>query len=893
MKLLVALSCLYAGFAVAQQDSADNWVWPKVASPQVSNDGKFVCFNTREEKNYEAVKPVKLEVKSIDGKWSCTYFIPFDRQDVSFTSNSRYLLFMSSVDSLKIADLLGRTTTTISNVKNFKLSDVDGNWIAYQTDDSSGGTTLLNIKTRKKYIVKNVINYFFQKKSAKFNFVTNVGNRQTLSVYDLANGKVSKIYSAEEKFSDFKESARDAIAFLSNPLQKEASEKIIYYNFKSRQLERFPINLSDTVGNSYTIRNLQCFTGSGNYVIFYANPSRLTSTVKAKSEPYIYKYTDSRFILPPTGGTRPRLACFNLLTKSVYFLENNLDQWLDISLDNEQGDTVLVSQSCGNCTSNEFDWNPACKIKYVLVDISNGKRYSLPLLDQYHPGLTKVLISPSKKHVVFYDMKKRDYYSYNIKAATITNLTKGTSASFAMRHTTGDVDAESWPDSMQTVRGVAGWVVGQKSVIIYDTYDVWRFDLDGNKGPLNLTQGYGRKNFVVFDILRTNHQPKDLFQRKEPVLLTAFNVYSKKNGFYKMNLNGGSKLDSLSMQSCMFYSAFYGFDSHGMLPVKAADVETYVVQRMTASESPNYYITNDFRTFNRISNVFPERNVNWMKAELVSWTLEDGTFLQGILYKPDDFDERKKYPVVVKIYQKQSDDLFVFQPPQALCNGCDINPAMYTGRGYLVFRPDIRQKLNESGISALESVTGAIKALHGLPYVNKQKIGLQGCSQGGYETNFIAMHSRLFAAACASSAVSNLILDASLLRDGVTNFNHGQYMRYKQDFWNNPDLYIRNSPVFYARNMTTPLLLMHTTDDEGVHLSHATSLFSVLRKEGKPVWFLQYDEANHGVFGEQATDFSKRMLQFFDFYLNDKPIPKWMSDETIVQNQETVNNLNK
>jgi dipeptidyl aminopeptidase/acylaminoacyl peptidase len=165
-------------------------------------------------------------------------------------------------------------------------------------------------------------------------------------------------------------------------------------------------------------------------------------------------------------------------------------------------------------------------------------------------------------------------------------------------------------------------------------------------------------------------------------------------------------------------------------------------------------------------------------------------------------------------------------------------------------------------------------------WVDAQRMGLQGHSFGGYETNYIVTRTRLFAAACAASGVSDLVS----WYGAVPRAGHAEYSTERaQDrmggtLWRLPDLYIKNSPIFRADKVTTPLLLMNDKEDRQVPFAQGVEFFTALRRLGKRVWMLQYDEGGHSVGrGKDAIDFSTRMAQFFDHYLKGAPAPYWMT----------------
>ena len=166
-----------------------------------------------------------------------------------------------------------------------------------------------------------------------------------------------------------------------------------------------------------------------------------------------------------------------------------------------------------------------------------------------------------------------------------------------------------------------------------------------------------------------------------------------------------------------------------------------------------------------------------------------------------------------------------------------------------------------------------------MPWVDSLKMGLQGHSFGGYETNYLITHCHMFVAACSASGLSDIISDYGGLEDDGSSlevlFEQTQN-RIGATLWGKPELYIKNSPIFRADHVTTPLLMMHTKIDGACPFANAVEFFIALRRLGKKVWMLQYDDGNHFLWGNAAADFTIRMQQFFDHYLKGSPAPKWM-----------------
>ena len=103
--------------------------------------------------------------------------------------------------------------------------------------------------------------------------------------------------------------------------------------------------------------------------------------------------------------------------------------------------------------------------------------------------------------------------------------------------------------------------------------------------------------------------------------------------------------------------------------------------------------------------------------------------------------------------------------------------------------------------------------------------------------------------------------------------------RIGSTLWDNLDKYIENSPVFFAPNVQTPLLMMHNDNDGAVPWYQGIEYFMALRRLEKPVWMLVYNNEEHNLLRRANTkDLTIRMMQFFDYYLKDAPMPVWMRD---------------
>ncbi|MGD8276865.1 MAG: prolyl oligopeptidase family serine peptidase, partial [Gemmatimonadota bacterium] len=259
----------------------------------------------------------------------------------------------------------------------------------------------------------------------------------------------------------------------------------------------------------------------------------------------------------------------------------------------------------------------------------------------------------------------------------------------------------------------------------------------------------------------------------------------------------------------------------------------------------------------------------------------DSEPLQGILYKPENFDPTQKYPMMVYFYERSSDGLHSYIPPAP--GSSSINRSFYVSRGYLLFVPDIPYQIGYPGESAVEAVVPGVLSLIEKGFVDEDHIGVQGHSWGGYQIAYMVTKTNIFAAAEAGAPVSNMISAYGGIRWGsgmsrMFQYEHTQ-SRIGGTLWEAPIHYIENSPIFWADKVETPLLMMHNDEDGAVPWYQGIEYFVALRRLHKPAWLFNYNGEDHGLRKAQnRKDWTIRLQQFFDHYLKGAPEPVWLAE---------------
>jgi dienelactone hydrolase len=531
-------------------------------------------------------------------------------------------------------------------------------------------------------------------------------------------------------------------------------------------------------------------------------------------------------------------------------------------------------------------WRFSPQSSFHLVSLQDGFRKLLRReVGRY--TLSHFSFSPRQEYLVYWDADHASYFSYDIASGRTRNITKGLPSPVSKdpRYRVDDA-------ALQPIAPVAGWHERGSSLLIYDAYDIWEVDPWASRPPVNVTDGHGRAEQIQ---LRLAYGPGGigdrtsiLFREHESLLLTAFSPLTKHNGFYRKAMGRKGDPERLTLGPYTWYRVesqkphFANFDD-GMRPLKAGQTKRWIVKRQSATEAPNYFWTSDFRSYEPLSDLQPQREYNWLTAELVTWKQPDGATAQGVLYKPENFDPKKRYPVILNYYRQLSHRLHEFPYPHVTAH--NINVPWFVSAGYLVFTPDIHYAITErlTGESACNAVVSAAQYLATLPFVDSKRMGIQGHSFGGHETNYIVTRTGLFAAAAEFAGVTDPLSNFLTLAPFLSDIEHEDKLSRTETMagatpWERPDLYQAGSPVLHADRITTPLLMTHNMRDNQIQWRQGVELYMALRRLGKRVWMLQYDEGTHALFGRDALDYTLRLTQFFDHYLKNAPPPRWMTE---------------
>lgn len=504
---------------------------------------------------------------------------------------------------------------------------------------------------------------------------------------------------------------------------------------------------------------------------------------------------------------------------------------------------------------------------YYLVDTRTGERRLIlkKQLEESGPGGAALSWAPDGKHILYFGDK--DWMTISVPDRTVTNLTQKLGVNFWRE----DVD---YPAAAPAY-GAAGWTKDGKYVLLYDKFDIWRIKSDGSDA-VNLT-GIGRASHIEFRYVYFGGDPKSPDARwidtTKPLLLSATDTETYDSGFYRIRADGADSSANAPQRLIFDAKAFKE-------PLKAKNADVVIVAESTFEQFPDLLLTDsNFSNPQKVTDANPQQaQMLWGSAELIHYLNADGVPLKGILYKPANFDPQKKYPMIIYIYEKLSNNLHEYYAPQPRHT---IIPSYYASNGYLILEPDIVYTIGHPGQSALKCALPAIDSMVARGFVDEKAIGIEGHSWGGYQIAYMITQTNRFRAAEAGAPVVDMFSSYDGIRWGSGMPRQFQYEHTQSRIggspWEMPLRYMENSPIFMADRVTTPLLILQNDADTAVPWYQGIEYYLALRRLGKEVYMFSYNGEPHGIVRRaDAMDFTVRMQEYFDHFLKGAPAPDWM-----------------
>ena len=883
LKYLAFVACLGSlSPAFAQNASKsltvdDLITWQRITDREISDNGKWVACKMEP---WEGDATVYLY--AAQGQETAT-FSPADK--FAFSASSGYLVVTqtpgkSTIDSLKVLktkeDKMPMNTLviysvagkkeTIDSLKTFKLAD-EADWIAYQRGRKDSTLYVRSLDGSKTFQFPTVTDFQFAKKSGMLYYTSAAEGEAGIFTLNPEKGSPALIKEGKGVFKQttFDEKG-ERLAFLycadKDSSYKALSLWLSEHNAPAKEIatrgnKAFP---AEWVINE---NGMLQFSKSASRLFFGTSPEprQKDTTQLAENRPNVQvwswdepvQYTVQNYN-KEKDLKKSYQAVYNLGNGSIFQLAN--EELPNIQLGNE-GDAPLALLSTSRPYSLSSMWEARTRSDYYTVSLDNGERKQIAQADY-----GRFRLSPQGKYAYWYGETDSCWYTITLAEGKQYRLT--TPESFPAWDEENDV-----PD-YPYAHGAAGWTANDQSLLIYDRYDIWKFDPTAATPPINLTVN-GRKEKLSYRLEQLDKEARFIDLGK-PQLLKGFNEATKGYGFYNARLSAPAAPKTLLAGNYMLRSIN-----------KAKNTDDVIYTMETFQQYPDiHYSTLAFKKSVQLTHGDKQQEgFIWGTAELVSWISLDGRPLEGVVYKPANFDPNKKYPMMVNFYERNSETLYNYRMPEPHRSTIDYH--LYNSNEYVIFNPDIRYVDGYPGESCYNCLMPGITMMIAKGYIDEKGIGAQGHSWGGYQVAYLATRTNLFSAIESGAPVVNMFSAYGGIRWGSGMARSFQYEHTQSRLgatpWSSPLRYLENSPLFTMDKVQTPILIMHNDADGHVPWYQGIEYFVAMKRLGKPCWLLNYTGEPHWpMHMANRIDFQRRMFQFFNHYLKNDKMPKWMSE---------------
>lgn len=844
--------------------------WKSVSNGSISNDGAFVMYSVNDVLSGQS----NLILKSVNGIFEKI----FNAIEANFSADSKRIVGRLNNDTLFVYNIYDSSNYKVPGVIGYELLNIgDEELVLYRLNDQS--MVFFEISSRRKWSCQKVIDYKVLKSKKSVLIVStergDTSNAETLKIVDLVSKKERSIFKGFDIKDLITDTLENRIAFFDT---KDGIKSIWCHNIKTNHLDMIVNESNNSLDSTIRIKSINFKFSSDGINLFFS----LVSKVNIERNPVdslveIWSFEDSflksqyRAGIGGVTDEKTFLSKVNISNHKILQLLHDNEKLSINNLGTTSDSYLLVESSYGRY---DEPFMKCTKITYSICSVESGKMEKIVGLRDYR--LSMINFSPSGRILTFYDPEFENYFSYEMRTRRKYNITKGIKSGLL------NLSFSDYVRPNEIPAGIIGWLQNDEKFLIRGKFDIWMVDPLGNGEPINITQETGDNGGIVFNFA-SKPQPGSSGQRRSNnIILTGFDLRNKNFGFYGLDLSGMPKLIKLySGRFCLssLKDPYTDMPETGFL--KAGNANAYLILRQSAEESPNYYYSKNLKEFFPVSSIRPELEYNWLTSELHSYKDSIGNEYQGILFKPQDFNPNRKYPVIFRYYEKESNTLNLFRTVDPV--GANFNILIAVGKGYLVFLPDMVSKVGHVGDGAVNSVLAAVDHLSQYKWIDTSRIGICGHSFGGFETNFIITRSNKFKAAISSSGNSEVISMAyeTVGASGPGKQFYYQYYVPKMGYSlpDSPQIYLTNSPLLKASSVNTPLLLVHNTADGAVPFRQSKQFFMLLRSLNKPVWFLNYKNEEHVLENPaNQVDLNNKVFDFFNYYLKDNALPKWMKE---------------
>jgi len=891
--------------------------WNSIIRPQLSNDGNWAVYTLKAEEGDPSLKIYD----AINNK-----ITSFDRGEYpKISADNRFVVFkiQPAQDSVKamrrkkvdkkelpkahlgIYDLQNSSIDTIRNIRDFKLPAKWSGWVAYQQehieiwskkarakiDSTTIDSTKLNVPkqvknkkeksvfklhfrnllTAEEVVYPAVQDYEFAKEKNRFVFST-TGNDSTLLegvyLFDCAVKKEKALYRQKGKYKHLTfDEAGTQVAFHANFDTTDAQIppfELLYWREGQDTAYSIASSESRSLPKDWIVseHGRIGFSKDGSKLYFGSAPKPILQDTSLLEEEIVnvevWHWNDAKLYTEQEAKQsreekRAYTVVYHPATKRLVQL-GSLDAPDTRASAGGNAPYVVAYNENPYYKSVSWEGGPAARDVYLINTTTGNKKQVAKKVHGF------VSLSPAGKFAFSYVAPDSAWYAYEVQSGKVTQMTNN--VKYPFYDELNDRPMHPRPS------GFATWTADDKAFLVYDRYDIWRIDPKGIRQPKRLTNG--REKGWIYRYIRLDRE-KWHIEENEKMLLRVFDENTKEGGYAWLDHSTGTVT-----------SAIMSKHVYSRRVVKAKEADKLLFTQEDFRTFPDLLYSNlKFDAPKKISDANPQQQQYlWGTAESYKWTALDGQDLEGLLIKPANFDPNKKYPLLVNFYERSSNGLYRHRAP--FPHRSTINYSFYASRGYVIFNPDIPYKVGYPGESCYNAVMSGVATLLKEGFVDKERIGVQGHSWGGYQIAYLLTKTDLFKCAESGAPVVNMFSAYGGIRWGSGMSRMFQYEKTQSriggSIWEYPLRYVENSPIFEMDKTNTPVLILHNDEDGAVPWYQGIEYFVALRRLGKPAWLLNYNGEPHWpVKLQNRKDFNIRMQQYFDYYLKDAPMPVWMA----------------
>ncbi len=845
MRTLLLLAIIWIGgtCAVNSQDFLKNYdlsTWYDLKINTVTKNGDWILL----EKNYDELQDSVVVISRSDKRK-----LTIPKKGKIGISEKGFLIYPDG-EALVVQNLVNDDKERHRGIKAYELLD-SSNVLVLKTEST---ISLINLKTNDSLQIP-LTDYFLSPNGKEFLYVNKEGTIHKVYLPDLDNVEVVR-FGQDSISNPVWSPDNKKIAFLIN--QKEPEEKRIgFYDFKTGERATFNPSQYTNFPKRFQIADQPLFwklgfSGDGNRLFFGIvsdnKPQKREKVVEIwrGADKILYPNRDAGEGFPKLGSWLVSKNRFSIITTEEFpfvyhdqlgkysFLFNTLVYNHNLKLEGDSDILVFNHES-----DKVIDTIP--RIEYLT---------------------SRFRISPKSDYMFYF--KDEQWFARSLKTSDELSISDYFSKPLFDK-------AYDRPGSYPPF-GLAGMTnIGE--LLIYDEYDIWKFNLHTRK---KTRLSNGRENGIKFRLVKGQERNKDislprvlnLFNLNMPLYLKASDE-NHHQGYYRWFDGNVNQIV---------------FNSRRKSKARI-NPDGIIFKDESQNEQPSVYsFSAASQGLEKIYKPHKVSDKRWGGAELLSYMAHNGKDQKISLLYPFNYDRRKKYPMVVKIYEDgESKSINEFTRP-SLFNSDGFNSTLLRMAGFFIMQPDLVFKVDDPLNSANTNLNKALDVVLSKKLVDSKKIGLFGYSFGGFQANLMAAKNKRFSTVISGGGISDPIrLYTSIQwtkKEPVYYFFENYQGRLSKPYYELKKNYLNNSPIMFADQISVPMLLFAGKSDFHVNWEQSVAMYLALKRQNKKVSLLLYPTQRHAFTNNmEKKDISLKVLDWFNYYLKGEKPKNWITGE--------------